>query len=204
VPEAVANRLRAGEPLADDAFDELYPEWAQAMSRIHWTPVEVARRAAELLVSRPNMRVLDIGSGVGKFCLVGTLTTAGVFYGIEQRFHFVRAARETAKRLGIEEARFLHGNMVDLDWGAFDGYYLYNPFAENLTSVMDPIDRSIDVDPALYFDYVKYVRHKLHAARRGTRVVTYHGFGGDMPPSYHLEREEQSGTDRLELWLKVV
>jgi hypothetical protein len=47
------------------------------------------------------------------------------------------------------------------------------------------------------------VRERLHRARRGTRVVTYHGFGGDLPPSYRLELEEEAGTERIELWVKV-
>jgi hypothetical protein len=149
------------------------------------------------------MRVLDVGAGVGKFCLVGALSMPGVFYGIEQRFHFVKTARETAARLGIPTARFLHGNMMAVEWQGFDGFYLYNPFAENLASVTHPIDTTVDRDPTHFHAYVRFVRERLHRARRGTRVVTYHGFGGEMPPDYRLEREEESGTERIELWLKT-
>ncbi len=203
MPENVSSRLRCGLPLDDADFDQLFPQWARDLSTIHWTPVEVARRAAELLVVRPGVRVLDVGAGVGKFCLVGALAAPGVFYGIEQRLHFVKAARETAQRLGLRNARFLHGNMMALEWYGFDAFYLYNPFAENLTSVTDPIDTTIDRDLSLFRAYVHFVRQKLHLARRGARVATYHGFGGEMPPDYRLELEEQCGTERLELWVKV-
>jgi len=202
MPEAVRTRLRGGLPLDDHEFDRLYPDWVRALSEVHWTPVSVARRAAELLVTHPGTRVLDMGSGVGKFCLVGALTTAGVFYGIEQRFHFVRVARATALTLGLKSARFLHGNLLALDWSGFHAFYLFNPFAENLASVMAGIDATVDLSIDLFHAYVRFVRQQLHQAGRGTRVVTYHGFGGEMPPSYRLELEEESGTERLELWIK--
>ncbi len=57
----------------DVTFDDLYPEDIQNLSPMHWTPVDIARRASNFLAI-PNARVLDIGSGVGKFCI-----TAGFF-----------------------------------------------------------------------------------------------------------------------------
>lgn len=202
MPENVSLRLRCGLPLDDLDFDRLYPEWARRLSSVHWTPVDTARRAAELLVVRSGMRVLDVGAGVGKFCLVAALSLPGVFYGIEQRFHFVKAAHEVGERLGLRNARFLHGNMLDVEWSGFDGFYLFNPFAENIATECAPIDESVDRTPELFRAYVRGVSERLDRARSGTRVVTYHGFGGEMPPGYRLELEELSGTERLELWVK--
>src|SRR4051812_11881562 len=53
--------------MSDAAFDQVLPAWAQLVSKVHWTPLAVARRAAELLVRDPESRILDVGSGVGKF-----------------------------------------------------------------------------------------------------------------------------------------
>mgnify|MGYP000969840975 CR=1 FL=1 len=69
----------------DDRFDLAYPPEIRAKSKAHWTPVSIARRAAEFLVREPGTRVLDIGCGPGKFCIVGALGTEGRFTGIEQR-----------------------------------------------------------------------------------------------------------------------
>jgi SAM-dependent methyltransferase len=198
VPKTLGARLRKGLDLADDDFDVLYPNWARDLSRIHWTPVAVAHRAATLLVARPGTRVLDVGSGVGKFAIVGSLATEGVFCGIEQIRTFVEVARATAKNVGTKTAQFLHGNMMTLDWSTFDAFYLYNPFLESLERPEDPTD----VEPELVRAYVQFVRERLHVAAPGTRVVTYHGFGGALPRCYQLEVQEPCGTDVLELWVK--
>lgn len=198
----LALKLRCGGPVQDPEFDRLYPDWARSLSTIHWTPVEVARRAAELLVVRAGMRILDVGAGVGKFCLVGALATPAVFYGIEQRLHFVQVAQQLAARVGARNAKFLHGNMMSIDWRGYDGFYLYNPFAENLRSLTEPVDRRFAAEPHLVGEYVEFVRMQLHCAPAGTRVVTFHGFGGDMPGGYTLQRCEPAHADELELWTK--
>src|SRR5689334_18357566 len=87
----------------DDGFDALFPEWARRVSRGNFTPLAIARRAVALLCDRPGMRVLDVGSGVGKVCLVGALTSDARFHGVEQRPHFVAAACAAAAQLGLSE-----------------------------------------------------------------------------------------------------
>ncbi|MBI3542695.1 MAG: hypothetical protein HY075_05405 [Deltaproteobacteria bacterium] len=59
----------------------------------------MARRAAELLTDGRAARVLDVGSGAGKFCLVGALSSKGRFVGIERQRRLVDLSRELAARL---------------------------------------------------------------------------------------------------------
>jgi SAM-dependent methyltransferase len=203
MPEIVAATLRKGLPLRDAQFDALYPSWARRPGRIHWTPIEVAQRAAQLLVTHSGTRVLDVGAGVGKFCMVGALMTSGVFYGIEQRRHLVTLAKETAAKLGILNTRFLYGNMTKLDWRVFDGFYLYNPFSEHLPGLIDPIDDTVELDKTLYRRYIEFVCEQLDKTKVGTRVVTFHGFGGQRPPAYEQVLDERCGNGHLELWVKT-
>lgn len=58
------NELLFGD---DTEFDWLYPKQFQLLSLKHFTLLPIAQKAAEFL-SLPNTRVLDIGSGAGKFC----------------------------------------------------------------------------------------------------------------------------------------
>jgi 2-polyprenyl-3-methyl-5-hydroxy-6-metoxy-1,4-benzoquinol methylase len=82
----------------DNQFDLLYPPEIRALSRAHWTPVKVARRAASFLVREPGTRVLDIGCGPGKFCIVGALATPGRFTGVEQRKQLCELAQATIEQ----------------------------------------------------------------------------------------------------------
>ena len=98
----VAARLRAGEAVTDGEFDQVFVPDVEAISFRHWTPVWVARRAAELLVHAGATEILDVGAGPGKFCIVGALTTAARFAGVEQRGGLVEQARQAAGKLGAK------------------------------------------------------------------------------------------------------
>jgi hypothetical protein len=58
--------------LANSTFDKIYPKLYQEHSARHFTPVNIAIKAAKLLVDKPTDKILDIGSGVGKFCCIGS------------------------------------------------------------------------------------------------------------------------------------
>jgi len=194
--------LGRGENVDDRELDAVFPETAQVLSRIHWTPVRVVRRTCQFLIPRPGTRVLDVGSGVGKFCLVGSLLSAGEFTGIEQRAEFVRLARQIGQHYRISRAAFFHGNARDLDWAAYDAIYLYNPYCE-ARYPQRQIDLDIPAGPAVFREYVRMTRAQLRRCQIGTRVALYHGFGGRMPESYELSFSEPCGSGQLDGWIKV-
>jgi SAM-dependent methyltransferase len=175
---------------ADAAFDAFYPDWVRSRSKRHWTPVEVAQRAAELLVADDNTRVLDVGSGAGKFCIIGALTTRGVFSGIEKRPELVEVARVAAKHFGARRTDFIHGDITSVDWRAFNAFYLFNPFLEYAEGLGGAID------------YIRFTSARLEAAPVGTRVATYHGYGGRMPSGFRCIWCEPKGSDFVEVWVK--
>jgi predicted RNA methylase len=199
---AVRNRLRRRELVDDRVFDEVYPFEHREASRIHWTPVETAMRAASLLVAeRPEAHILDVGSGVGKFCIVASAATGAHVTGVEHRDRLVAVARRAARRFGVD-VTFRKGAFAECDARDFDGVYLFNPFAENLCPPDDHIDDTVELSEARYVRDMIAVVDFLHAARVGMRVVTYCGFGGDMPGGYvRVLRERCAGT--LELWVKA-
>jgi SAM-dependent methyltransferase len=197
----VARALRTGERVADRELDDVFPLEARRASKVHWTPVAVAAHAARLLVDRPGMTILDVGSGVGKFCLVAAATVRARIRGIEQRAHLVEIARAAALKLEVK-VDFIHGTLDSQDPAAVDGVYLFNPFAENLSPMRDRIDNSVELNPQRFRRDVEATERFLRGARTGTRVVTYCGFGGAMPEEYVLEHREWHGSN-LELWTKT-
>lgn len=195
------ERVRTGAPVWNAQFDRMLPLCWRRFSVTQWTPVQVARRAAQLLVTGPESRVLDVGSGPGKFCLVGALATLGHFTGVEQRPHLVNLSRSFAHRYGIPRVDFVCANAGDLDWGRYNAFYFYNPFYENL----DPdkkIDEHVELSPSLYDQYVSMTQQRLAQAAPGTRVVTFHGMGGDMPDGYERVLQEFRDIGFLDLWVK--
>ena len=190
-----------GSSAADVDFDDMLPAWARKASQVHWTPVAVASRAAELLVRTDRSRILDIGSGVGKFCHVAAARAGGSYLGVEQREELVAVARSMSERLHLTRTAFVQGDAFDIDWNVFDGIYLFNPFLENIADFTDKLPgphRSAD----RYVAEVEACCIKLHGLARGVRVATYHGYGAPMPRGFEAIHVEEIGTDMLEVWQK--
>ncbi|MES2109763.1 MAG: hypothetical protein V4577_13480 [Bacteroidota bacterium] len=102
----LAKRLKRADLNAslfssDAAFDRMYPEHFRLLSLKHWTPLAIARKAAAFL-AEPGARVLDIGSGIGKFCLAaGYEFPETDFYGVEQRHQLVYHAEGVKVYTGL-------------------------------------------------------------------------------------------------------
>lgn len=187
----------------DDLFDDQLPRRMRVKSDVHFTPVAVARKAAALLAPRAGMRILDVGAGPGKFCVVAAIEVpSATFVGVELRPHLVHIARRLAARTGVPNVSFVEGNALELDWSEFDAFYFYNPFGEHVHAPELVLDRSIPFAAETYRAYVAGTYQRLSEARAGTRVVTYHGIGGTTLPGYDLIETHVIATDQLDLWIK--
>lgn len=186
---------------SDRQFDNLYSKPIQHLSGKHWTPVEVATLASAFLAEQAGSRILDIGSGIGKFCLVGAQQFPGAhFYGVEQRSRLIQFAEQAKRRIGVENATFIHGNFTQLDFTRFDHFYFYNSFYENLVDEEFHIDDSTDHSLSLYEYYTHYLFRILDERPRGTRLATYHSFREIVPPGYRLA--ENIDHTLLRCWIK--
>src|SRR5690349_16221617 len=90
-----------GQFASDLQFDLLYPPSIRRLAEKHWSPLSIARKAAHFLSAEPHVKILDIGSGVGKFCLAAALVKPEAFYyGIEQRRSLIYYADRSKELLG--------------------------------------------------------------------------------------------------------
>jgi SAM-dependent methyltransferase len=198
---AVVLALRDRVAIDDAAFDRLYPDAVARLSIVHWTPVAVALRAAALLAPIAGMRVLDIGAGAGKLCCLGAVAHAGTWHGIERDPALVAAATEIAGRLDVGHCtRFAAGDALAADWRGFDSLYLYNPF-ESQRFGGGFARAAGDVG---FSEQVAATEARLGELAPGTRVVTFHGFGGEMPEGFALATLEEVDGGELALWIKRV
>ena len=194
-PEAIRAALVAGDDVSDGVFDTLFPEELRSRSELHWTSLAIARRAIALLDAS---NVLDVGCGTGKVCLLARLLTGRAWWGVDHDAASIEAANHAAYVLGIrDDARFLCASAWDLDWSQFDGFYFFNPFP-----VLDEDPRNAFQKYGAFVAECTRAEERLARLRPGTRVVTYHGFGGDMPDGWERLARDVVGTDELALWLR--
>ena len=185
---------------SDAQFHKLYPDSIQLLSRNHWTALSVARKAANFLAVQPGARILDIGSGIGKFCLAAAYYRPGaLYYGVEQRKDLVEYSESARARLGLNNVTFINKNFTEIDFGNYDHFYFYNAFYENVASE-EKIDNKVPYSPELYNYYNYYLYKQLEKMPSGTRVATFYGTEDIMPPDYHIGGSELD--DLLKYWVK--
>jgi SAM-dependent methyltransferase len=187
----------------DALFDEQFPRYVRERSSQYWTPVAVAARAAGIFRARGAMRVLDVGCGPGKFCLVaGCLERELDIHGVEQRSRLVRLGSNLARRLNARNVRLSTGDVTAMPWDDYDGFYFFNPFSENVMRPSEQFDDKVPLSTLRFGTDLLLVESLLDQARPGTVLVTYFGLGGPIPDSYELVADECFGADRLRTWVQ--
>ena len=201
--QSITRDFLSGKTVTDAKFDKIYPSRIRELSAVHWTPVDVVIKAVSLLITKKGTKVLDVGSGCGKFCLIGaSIQPKSHFTGIEQRSYLSEISKVASHNFKLKNTTFIAGNMTALDWSEYDSFYLFNPFYENQMMPANRIDISVLANQHRHDIYVETVQSKLMSLKQGTKVLTYHGFGGTIPEGYDLHHQESVGTSKLELWVK--
>jgi len=185
----------------DARLHQLYPEAIRSLARMHWSPLYIIQKVVSYLTPNDKVKVLDIGSGVGTFCLAGAYYKPSVsFFGVEQRKSLVEHSQTALEKLGLQNVQFIHRNFTQLNLSEYDHFYFYNSFFENLDGT-DKIDNEIVYSNELYNYYSIYLYNQLEKMPIGTRVATYCSWGDEMPPCYQVT--ETHFNDLLKFWIKM-
>jgi hypothetical protein len=192
--------LKLNIDVPDKEFDSIYPERIRKLSKRHWTSVSVAKLVSEFLVERPDTRVLDIGSGVGKFCMVGATYTRAHFVGVEQRADLVEISNKLTESYDIQNVKFIHSNITSIQLRNYDAFYFFNSFHENIAAY-GQIDDSVNGDVRLYDLYSIFIYEQFSSLPVGTRVVTYHSGSEIIPGTFRLIYSLKKGL--LNFWQKI-
>jgi SAM-dependent methyltransferase len=185
---------------SDLRFHKLYADPLLAQASMHWTPLHIAKKAAAFLAAEPGKKILDIGSGAGKFCLAAAYYQPGCFYyGIEQRKNLIAAAQAAQDILRIQNVAFIHANIKGFDAGEYDHFYFFNAFFENINDEYK-IDNELTYSKDLYNAYNRHLYKQLNKKPAGTRLVTFHSTQDEIPDTYH----EVGGMEDevLKFWMK--
>jgi SAM-dependent methyltransferase len=186
---------------SDDSINNLYPSSINVHAKRHWTPLKMAKRAAAFLADGSSAaRILDIGSGAGKFCLVASYYFPKAYwYGVEQRRQLIGHAEAAKNKAQLKNTFFIEANFTQLDFKEFDHFYFFNSFYENIDD-SDRIDSTIDYSNELYHYYNRYLCRQLDMKPAGTRLAALHSMSEETPLSYRLAGTEFDG--QLKLWIK--
>ncbi len=195
-----AHHDKETHDLKDNDIDRLYPPHIRKIAHRHWTPVSVTQSAIKFLARDYGAKILDIGSGVGKFCLAAaTFQPDCYYYGVEQREHLIEHAERAKYELDLHNVSFIHANMKEIYFDDYDHFYFFNAFYEHLDNAVK-IDDHTRLSLELYHDYTSYLFHQLVNLRSGTRLVTYYARKEQVPPVFNLCRSESFGS--LKFWMR--
>ena len=189
------------ETLNDDLFDLIFSPEVRNHSKIHWTPLSVAIKASEIIKELKVERLLDVGSGCGKFCLLTSILTEAQVTGVEQRDFLATAAKKAKNLFQLSNLNFIHGSAFDLSWKEFDCLYFYNPFCEQKTPERR-MRNDLNMNESIYNSYLQITINRLREQKAGTKVITYYGLGAALPDEYKLKYQKAVGSDFLKIWEK--
>jgi len=197
----IFERLKTGQEVKDSEFDAaMYSTLPTDLSATHFTPVDIAIQAAKYLVEIPGTKVLDIGSGAGKFCMIGAACTTGHFTGVELRTQLHDLAFNIAKERPLTNVEFIQSNITYIDFSPYQAFYFYNPFFEQVAPI-DSIDDTIVLKKELYRSYASYVKEQLDGMPNGTRLATYFSAHHEVPDSYKILA--RIDAKKLTFWEKM-
>jgi Methyltransferase domain len=192
--------IKSNVEIIDSEFDLIFSKKIKEASEIHFTPIKIAKIAARYLADSKDTKILDVGSGAGKFCMIGSVCTEGHFVGVEQRKSLCTTAKRISKHYNLENVEFINSNITNIEFSEYDAFYFYNSFFENVNP-SGRIDDKIDLRRELYEEYSLYVKEQLDKMCIGTKLVTYFSFLTEVPASFKVQ--VSIFDDKLKLWKKI-
>lgn len=90
------------------------------------TPIETVRYLANSIPFTAGKTVVDLGSGFGEFAIFGAIVSPSKFLGVEVVGSRVEVANRGAKKLGLNNVKFVEGDFFRVDLESGDIFYCFN------------------------------------------------------------------------------
>jgi 16S rRNA A1518/A1519 N6-dimethyltransferase RsmA/KsgA/DIM1 with predicted DNA glycosylase/AP lyase activity len=193
------DKIRNGIEISDKEFDLLLPESIRKQAEIHWTPFEIIQKCADFITQENCKNILDIGSGVGKFCMITSALTGAKITGVEIRKNLHLYAQSIAQSYLLSQVSFINQNITETDFSPYDCFYYYNPFFENIV-LENTIDSAIPLKTQAFNAYTQFVKNELEKKEKGTCLMSYFTSHEHIPNAYQLIEHDENLS--LSFWKK--
>lgn len=189
-------------PFVDDGeIDRILSPEKPPGSDVLFPTVALALEVARTLSTSQASRILDFGSGSGKFCLLGATVSEGIFVGIEASSELISRAYRACGSQEVNRVHFRNTPVREIDFASFSAFFFHDLSIENL-ALLPPEGQAATATGPLLNQYFYRIRSRLESAPLGTRVVVY-GLELPLPPAgYERLSHQRNGDRRLELWSK--
>ena len=193
----ILDCIEKGDLPSDELLDSLLPEELRIHADQHFAGAYAIQLASAFLVKdQSSPHILDIGSGTGKFCLLGALLhKTAHFTGVEYRPEFIQIAEALATQLGLQNVKFQRENILSHSFEKYNGLFMFNPFLEHRNAHSRMQD--FPDDPSQESEYVSYVRDQLSKCGLGVRLVTLYVSPEQVPGNFILQDQKMGGTLRF-------
>jgi len=187
--------------MSDKEFDSIYPLEIIEKSTRHFSGIQVIKETIKFFNDNGGSNVLDLGSGVGKFCFMGSVFDKNnmCFTGVEYRSKFVKLCNKLKVNYAFNNINFIHEDILNIDLNNFDSIYFFNSFFEHKVKYLR-IDNDIELDIRKFFSYTNMLKLKLENTPPGTKLVTYYSTNFQIPNSFKLKYV--AFEDNLKCWIK--
>ncbi len=182
----------------ENEFKLLLPIEYRNLDKLFWSDTKSISKTCEWLRSCKN--IIDLGSGTGKFCIIGTQLLSSNFFGIESNIGLYEVANNLLSNYSQVKVQFKNEDLFNTDLKPFDGIYIYNPFVE-LISTGQKIDSSIPLDEKKYNSLHEYLEDKLITCSKGTLIVNNSPINDYF--NHHFEFLDNIEDSDLTLWKKI-
>ncbi len=194
----IKELIEKGELPPDELMDGVLPDEYKLHAARHFSGCYIIKLAAEFLSEVFNPRILDIGSGSGKFCQLGALIHPYTqFTGVEYRLDLVDIALELKRDFQLDNVKFINENIVNHSFQPYNGFFMFNPFLEhrNAAARMDHFQDA----PEKEMEYSHYVQDQLSQCQPGARLATFYVLKNQIPSNFKVVKESMG--DMLLFWI---
>jgi SAM-dependent methyltransferase len=193
----ILDCIEKGDLPTDELLDSLLPKELRIHADQHFAGVYAIQLASEFLVkNQTSPHILDIGSGTGKFSLLGALLhKTAQFTGVEYRPSFVQIAKDIAVQFDTPNVHFQCQNILFHSFENYNGFFMFNPFLEHRNTMARMND--FDDEPNQATDYVAHVHKELAHRPAGTRLVCLYVNEEQIPKNFKIVDQKMGETMRF-------